>query len=187
MLHLVILPHYCSWFINKIIKQSQKLPREDRAGKWWETGSSVQGPGTGWTRALISRERQTGHERRRMKKRGDCGRLDKKTSVIGNEAVQCKKDWDTGKKANNRNEWVGNRVRSWWTSAEPFALTARKLEMWTRKGFGERQNASSLVKRLHCCSEPERESKTLRSRQYSSVNIAFINTWQNIYAFSFWN
>lgn len=47
----------------------------------WKLG---QGPEAGWTRTLISRERQAGHERRKMKKRGICGRLNKKTSVIGN-------------------------------------------------------------------------------------------------------
>lgn len=71
------------------------------------------GAGTGWTRTLISRERQAGHARRRMKKRGVCGRLDKKTSVIGNEAMQCRKVWDRGEKRNNRKEQVGNRMRSW--------------------------------------------------------------------------
>ena len=56
-----------------------------------------------------------------------------------------------------------------------------------RKGFGQRQNILSLVERLRWCSEPGRDSKTLRSHQFSTVNKMFMNPWQNVCFACFWN
>lgn len=44
-------------------------------------------------------------ERRKMKNReGAWGRLDKKTSVVRNEAMQCWKDWGMGEMGDGKDE-----------------------------------------------------------------------------------
>ena len=54
------------------------------------------------------------HERRKMKNReGAWGRLDKKTSVVGNGAMQRRKDWGTREKGGGRDEEARTGMRGW--------------------------------------------------------------------------
>lgn len=43
--------------------------------------------------------------------------------------MQSRKDWYTGEKGDDRNEWVGNGMRRWWTSAG--AVCTHQLESWS--------------------------------------------------------
>lgn len=96
--------------------------------------------------------------------------------------MQSRKDWYTGEKGDDRNEWVGNGMRRWWTSAG--AVCTHQLESWScEQGKAlERGRIGEKTTLLF------RAWKGIQDSQISStVNNMFMSTWQNICLFSFWN